>query len=275
MPQETLLLKPATPMATNLMKGFDPLHEKYILNDTIELSLAYKPDGLLGDDVPYSVSSDNTISIVLLCCFLLGMLALSLSRSFMVRQIKNFFYMPRSVADTTETDYEVNVQGFLILQTALTAGVFYYLFSRLFLHNDFSDLPQLEVIAIFTAVFIGYFVVKKIVYSIVDWVFFSPKNNDLWSKAWLFLTATEGLLLFPMMLLQVYFGIPLRTAIIYSVIVIILVKLLSFYKSYSIFFKRGGGFMQNILYFCALEMVPFLTLVGILLITGNYLKVNY
>ena len=47
------------------------------------------------------------------------------------------------------------------------------------------------------------------------------------------------------------------------------------YKSYAIFFKHGGGIVQNILYFCALELMPLLALVGILQITGNYLKVNF
>lgn len=275
MGDNVLILKPKAQQATNLMKGFDPLHEKYILNDTVELSFGYRPDGLLGDVVPYSVSSDNTVTIMLLGCFVLGMLSFSLSRTFMLRQLRNLFYVPRSDADMTETDYEVNVQAFLILQTALTAGVFYYLFSRFFLGNNYSQVSQLKVIGIFTAVFIAYFVVKKIVYGIVDWTFFIKKKNDQWAKSWLFLTSMEGVLLFPMMLLQVYFRLSLEATAVYTVIVIILVKLLSFYKCYTIFFKRGGGFVQNILYFCALELVPLLALAGILLITGNYLKVNY
>ena len=116
--------------------------------------------------------------------------------------------------------------------------------------------------------------VKKIVYHIVDWVFFNAKKIDQWSKSGLILTAMEGVLLFPVLLLQVYFGLSLQTAIIYTVAVIILVKLLSFYKCYAIFFKHGGGIVQNILYFCALELMPLLALAGILFITGNNLKVN-
>ena len=261
----------------NLMKGFDPKHVTFIRNDTdtIRLSLTEKSDGMLGDDVPYSVSSDNTVTALLIGCFLLGMLALSVSRQFMARQIRNFFYVPRSVADMTETDYEINVQNFLVLQTGLTIGIFYYLLSRFVMGNDYSQTSQLKVIAIFSLLLVAYFAVKKLAYHIVGWTFFSAKKNDQWSKAWLFLTATEGVLLFPVLLVQIYFGLPLQIAAAWGGIIIILVKLLSLYKCYAIFFKHGGGIVQNSLYFCALELMPLLALVGILQITGNYLKVNF
>jgi hypothetical protein len=276
MSDSTYIVQPVR-QKLNLMKGFDPKHVTFIRNDTdtIRLSLTQKSDGLLGEDVPYSVSSDNTVTALLLGCFLLGMLALSVSRQFMVRQIHNFFYVPRSVADMTETDYEINVQTFLVLQTALTIGILYYLLSRFALGNDYSQMSQLKVIGIFSLILVGYFAVKKLAYHIVGWTFFSAKNNDQWSKAWLFLTAAEGVLLYPILLVQIYFGLPLQIAWIWAALIIILVKLLSLYKCYAIFFKHGGGIVQNILYFCALELMPLLALVGILQITGNYLKVNF
>lgn len=276
MSDSTYIVQPVR-QKLNLMKGFDPKHVTFIRNDTdtIRLSLTQKSDGLLGEDVPYSVSSDNTVTALLLGCFLLGMLALSVSRQFMVRQIHNFFYVPRSVADMTETDYEINVQTFLVLQTALTIGILYYLLSRFALGNDYSQMSQLKVIGIFSLILVGYFAVKKLAYHIVGWTFFSAKNNDQWSKAWLFLTAARGVLLYPILLVQIYFGLPLQIARIWAALIIILVKLLSLYKCYAIFFKHGGGIVQNILYFCALELMPLLALVGILQITGNYLKVNF
>ena len=276
MSDSTYIVQPVR-QKLNLMKGFDPKHVTFIRNDTdtIRLSLTQKSDGLLGEDVPYSVSSDNTVTALLIGCFLLGMLALSVSRQFMVRQIHNFFYVPRSVADMTETDYEINVQTFLVLQTALTIGILYYILSRFALGNDYSQMSQLKVIGIFSLILVGYFAVKKLVYHIVGWTFFSTKKNDQWSKAWLFLTAAEGVLMYPILLVQIYFGLPLQIAWIWAALIIILVKLLSLYKCYAIFFKHGGGIVQNILYFCALELMPLLALVGILQITGNYLKVNF
>ena len=58
-------------------------------------------------------------------------------------------------------------------------------------------------------------------------------------------------------------------------IVLILVKSLTFFKSYVIFFRRKGYFLQNILYFCALELVPLASFGGFVAITINYLKINF
>ena len=53
-----------------------------------------------------------------------------------------------------------------------------------------------------------------------------------------------------------------------------LAKILTFYKSFTIFFYQKGGFLQIILYFCALEMIPLMMLwSGLLVITEN-LKIN-
>ena len=59
-----------------------------------------------------------------------------------------------------------------------------------------------------------------------------------------FLTSLEGVLLFPLVLLQVYFSLSLQAALIYTLFVIIFIKMLSFYKCYAIFFKRSGASLQ-------------------------------
>ena len=64
-------------------------------------------------------------------------------------------------------------------------------------------------------------------------------------------------------------------SVIYTIIVLVLVKILSFYKSYLIFFKRNGLFLQIILYFCALEVVPLSALWGGLVLISHYLKINF
>ena len=58
-------------------------------------------------------------------------------------------------------------------------------------------------------------------------------------------------------------------------IVLILVKSLTFFKSFAIFFRRKGNFLQNILYFCALEIVPLTSFWGFVAIMINFLKINF
>lgn len=94
-------------------------------------------------------------------------------------------------------------------------------------------------------------------------------------KAYLFLFSCEGVLLFPVVMLLTYFNLSLDAAIIYALIVVGLVKILSFYKSYIIFFRGNGSFLQIFLYFCALEVVPLFALSGGLVLISHYLKINF
>lgn len=94
-------------------------------------------------------------------------------------------------------------------------------------------------------------------------------------KAYLFLFSCEGVLLFPVVMLLTYFNLSLDAAIIYALIVVGLVKILSFYKSYIIFFRGNGSFLQIFLYFCALEVVPLFALLGGLVLISHYLKINF
>lgn len=66
-------------------------------------------------------------------------------------------------------------------------------------------------------------------------------------KAYLFLFSCEGVLLFPVVMLLTYFNLSLDAAIIYALIVVGLVKILSFYKSYIIFLEETARFCK---YFC-------------------------
>ena len=116
---------------------------------------------------------------------------------------------------------------------------------------------------------------RMLLYTIVNNVFFSNKKNLQFLGSVLLITSLEGVALFPLVLLMAYFQFSMQNAIYYTATVLILAKILTFYKSYAIFFNQKGGFLQIILYFCALEMIPLLMLwSGLLVITEN-LKINF
>ena len=85
----------------------------------------------------------------------------------------------------------------------------------------------------------------------------------------------EGVLLFPALLMQAYFSVSVEIVAIYVVIALLIVKILTVYKCWHIFFSRNVVKLQIILYFCALEMVPMLFLWSTLDITANSLKINF
>lgn len=231
-------------------------------------------NGVLGDPAPYTLSGDDTITGLLLGCFILALISLSGSLNFIMRQTRNFFYMPRSAASLTETTGEVRFQFFLVMQTSLLLSIVYYLYTRTYTTADYVLDSQLLIIGIFFGIITGYFILKGIIYNMVNWVFFPKEKNRQWNKTILFLSSIEGVALFPIVMLQVYFRTDMSTTLIYALIVAIITKILTFYKCYAIFFRKTGVFLQIFLYFCALELVPVTALFGTLVITGNYLTIN-
>lgn len=231
--------------------------------------------GIAGDPAPYLLRNDNTITSLLLGCFLLAMFAFSFSKDLFLQQLKNFFFVPRSVAEMTETTVERRFQLFLVLQTSMLLGIIYYVYQTIFLGTHFHTDSQLMLIGVFTGVFMCYFAVKYEAYKFVNWVFFPRQKNEQWNRTWRLLTASEGVLLFPLVLLVVYFNLSLPSAFIYTVSVIVLTKILTFYKSFTIFFSQSNVYLQIILYFCALEIIPLLALCGTLSVLISYLNVNF
>ena len=89
------------------------------------------------------------------------------------------------------------------------------------------------------------------------------------------MAVSEGVALFPIVMLQVFFEMPVSITLFYTVSTIILAKLLTLCKQFIIFFRDKTFSLQIILYFCALEIVPLLTLWGVLTTINGYLKINF
>ena len=230
--------------------------------------------GVAGDPVPYTVRNDDAITAMLLFCFVMTVVAYAYSREFILRQLKDFFYVSHSEHSSSE-GHSNRFQLFLSLLTCLLLGITYYLFVNHFVTETFIlDTPYV-IIGIFAGVFAAYYIGKAFVYRMVNSVFFDGKKCGQWTRAFTFITAFEGALLFPVVVLQVYFGLPMQNVVYYLVFVLILTKLLTFYKCWLIFFKQISFFLQIILYLCALEIIPLLSLGGVLVLITDHLKVNF
>ncbi len=231
--------------------------------------------GMAGDPVPYTIKSDDTISILLIVCFVIIMVSFSKSKQFFFRQAKNFLYISHRESSISETSSEIRFQMFMTVHASLLWSLLEYFYATHYISDTFILESQYHLIAIFFGMNLTYYLMRSALYSIVDIVFFNKKKNIQWQKNLLFLTTLESVLLFPAVMLQSYFDISIESITIYSVSIVILVKLLTFYKSFAIFFRQNRLFFQIILYFCALEAVPMAAFIGALAITGNYLKIIF
>lgn len=230
--------------------------------------------GVAGDPIPYNIAGDNFITSLLLGCFVLAMFAFAKLRRLINWQVKNFFYAPRQRdAGLVETATEVWFQLFLILQTCLLGAVNYFFYNNSNVGDTFT-IGHYEVIGIYTGVIAVYMALKAGAYWFCDRVFFDKVSSRRWMKAFAFIAGAEGVFFFPIVMLQSYFGLDPKNATTCVTVVVILFKLLSIYRSYLIFMYRKGVFLQIILYFCALEIMPLLALFGVLALMNGYLIIN-
>ena len=232
--------------------------------------------GTAGDPVPYTMKNDNVITSLLLFCFVLSVIAFSHVRHFIARHIKTLIYQSNDgTSEVSETAVEVHFQLFLVLLDSLLLAILFYFYTLRVIADTFVlDSPYL-LIVIFLGEVLFYFLAKWLIYSVVNSVFFDGKNSRQWARSFLFAIAVESLLLFPIVVLQASFSLTLQNVLIYFVIVLIFVKLLTFYKCYVIFFRRNVVILQIFLYFCALEIVPVLFLWEALTITADSLQINF
>ena len=213
---------------------------------------------------------------LLLLFFMLAVISISKIRTILIRQAKNFFHTPhKGTTEVTETTSELRYLSFLMLLSFLQISQLFYFYTIYYIGSTFILASQYYLIAIYLGIIIGYFMVKSLLYAIVNLVFFDGKRNGQWLRALMFITVYEGILLFPAVIVQAYYEYPVQFVIIYLTFVLLVVKIMTIYKCYVIFFRRNVVCLQIILYLCALEIVPMLALWEFLVMTANSLKIIF
>jgi len=227
------------------------------------------------DPVPYRTGADNLVASMLVVGCLVAILALARSMRFVMKMCKNMFFTENERTTTVpDTAAELRGQGWLVLFTSLLLAVTYYSYA-LSAAKGVTFMPRHGLLFVYIAAVIGYFLFKTAIYQFVNWVFFDGKKNEQWNKSVLFITAMEGVLLSPFVLLHIFGSLSLQITLIGVASVVILAKILTFYKCYLIFFQRFGAILQIFLYFCALEMIPLVGLVGLLETFNEFLEINF
>ena len=260
-----------------MRKPFSAFSSPRQLSDTI-LPLHSQVSGSRRDAVPapYRAGADSGVSLMLVLGVLVALMALASSSKFVLRQGKNFFYRENARTTTVpDTVRELRSQGVLVVFTGILLAVFCFHFSLHWQGGEYFVHSKYMLLAVYLLIILGYLLFKVGLYQFVNWVFFDSKKIEQWNKSMLFLYAMEGVVLSPIVLLSVYGQLHVTPALICIGIVVLLAKLLSFYKCYLIFFRQFGAFLQIFLYFCALELIPLAGLIGILETINENLIINF
>ena len=229
--------------------------------------------GVKGIPQTTDVTRNDIVSSVVLICFFITMTIFAFSRNYISRQTKKFFgKISKSRSFTAETINEVKLNIYFIFQSCVIFSLLTYIIATSCGYTPKVKIPLILIIPASAFLYVLYIGIKYILYYIADDVFNDDsKIKREHSEDISYITTIQGMLLFPLLLLAISSGIETSFVLIYVLIVIVFAKLLAFYKTICTFSGHYKSFLQIILYFCALEMIPLMSLGGILEMTAKYL----
>ena len=248
-------------MRTTNMHGESVLkqdNDSASLHTSVEVSPS---EGIQGTPIPYQLRSDWMVTLVLFIGFILVSCVLSQGKKYLFVQLKNFSSTKDRASlfdDATSTDARQTLV--FVLQTCLLSGFCLY--------DYFSGVNPVLLGSVSHAflllLFVGYVVfflfAKYFSYQLINWIFFDKTKMKIWSDAFINIIIGMGFLLFPIVLFIIYFDLSSQYSPYFSIIVLIIAKILLFYKCANTFYHKVSSIFNLILYFCTLEIIPDLVL---------------
>jgi hypothetical protein len=233
-------------------------------------------DGMVGEPLPYQLRSDWMVTSLMFICFVLVSYVLMRSSKYIQSQFSFFFSnKDRYGLFDNNTSSDVRYALILLSQTVLFSGFCLYDFFSTYDKFLFASVPHVYLLLLFIIVIALFILIKWAVYMFINWIFFYKTKQKLWISSFSSVIIWSGFLLFPIVLLIVYFDLNAQISVILFVIVILIGKILLFYKCFSNFFNKFYGILHLILYFCALEVIPDLILWKSILLANNSLVLNF
>lgn len=220
-----------------------------------------EPSGMDGVSLPYRLNNDWAVTALLFLCFFLIYYSVNHRKKYLYHHLKNFFIHKERgnmFDDATGSDSRLILS--LCGVTCVLCGVCMYDYSFDTVPGLFGHVASYLLLAGYVGAAVLLLLYKWLSYSFANWIFFDKERSAAWREAYFDLFVGMGFLLFPLVLLVVYFNLEPAISRIVILLVVIFIKILLFYKCIRNFFSRLHGFLHLILYFCTLEIIPDLLL---------------
>lgn len=219
------------------------------------------------------LQNDWVITAVLLMCFFGIMIVLARSQRAITLQLRNFF-----------RDHDRNKLFELRSQSAMrhsmvTMSLGCLLGGLLFgCYEVGQSLPfEARYVAVGGGAVVGLFycVVKRCLYSVVNWTFFSPDQCARWRESYTLVALGAVLVLFLLTLGALFGEVAWEWLLVAGGAVALVLAGALIFKSVQIFFVSKLGVCQMIVYFCALEIAPLLSMWSVLRQLSRFLVEFY
>ena len=210
-----------------------------------------------------TMKGDTAVTVAFVASAVLLALVLAAGRRTMLQRGKNFFAnRRRSSLFDAPTNVDWWMDGVMLAVLCVMSSLCAMSLSD---SGYTDDVPYWKVLLLMTSAFAAYVAVKFILYRIVGWAFFDREGTRQLTDAYMTLLAYNGLMLFFVALVAVYFYLPSVTLQYVVLVMLIIDKLLVGYKHTALFFKPKIGRYTFFLQLCTLEILPCFILYKVLL----------
>lgn len=228
--------------------------------------------GVSGIPIPYKPGNDPLVVGTLLTCILTASFVASRSRHAIVMQVRNFFRNhSRSETVTLKSEGNVRHQTCAAVLESAVLSLLFFCYTGTKLGYGSAAMPPYSVLTADMAVLLVYFALKYAICLTFNWTFFNEEKRSRWLDSYNLLTLSKAVMLLPLTLTELFFGLPSGVCICIFLAILALNELLVLCKTSQIFFAYPFGVLLSILYFCALELLPFLFLWKTLVRFNDYL----
>lgn len=212
------------------------------------------PLALVEIPIDQSLESSPVITSVIIISFILSSLAIAFGKRTLLQKMKNFFVTRErnSLFDTS-----TNIDWWVSLVFVLQCGVMFSVCMLSYFNQTLSyDLPYFKVLLMYSLVTIGYIMLKFIFYRFVGWIFFDNASTSLLIDSYKTILFYNSFALFILAIVSVYFNLSISVLQIVLLLLIVVDKILSFYKWFRLFFNIKVGYVLFFSQFCTLEIIP-------------------
>lgn len=226
----------------------------------------------LGTLREYSPNDDVWVMALVLGCFLVLMLLLGHQRKYIGELAQNFFLptnrQEKTVQRTTGERYLPIISSFVMI---CATGLMLFTYVHQVYDLQQSPYSTLLVLGVCIGVFVGYYLLRYLLYSFVNWVFFERSERKLWMSGFVLLSIMETTLAYVLMCAAMFFHLKLQEVGISIAICYGILRFLCIAYTKRIFFPEFYGFLHLIAYLCTLEIVPLLAIWKICEVCGGFL----
>ena len=211
---------------------------------------------------PFYPADSQLIGNTIIACLVITCVGTIFGWSVLYRRLNNFFKKPKNIVEMVESIFDNRFASLLMVNSCLSFALAFLVYAESV--TPIAVVKGYERQVIFAAILVcvvGYIALKYFLYHITDKIFFSPERYGLWMKYFTLMLYIEGVALLLATIAYVYFVYSLTNVLYLYTFVVILVKIFTIYKCFSIFFQKTSDISGILLYLCTLEIIPLLTLV--------------